>query len=190
MTRCARSLKILSCTTALLGLAFAATAHDVVPDAIRKCAGIGEAAARLECYDRAVATGTTVPAAGASEAAVPPPDVTRNAAPTGAPAATAGAAAVLSPEEKFGVTGELKRAKEPKPEEPALEQLVGKVKALRKAPSGEYVVTLENGQVWRQLTAATMMIKPGDQVTIKPRSMGSYWMTDPTGRGSRVKRIQ
>lgn len=159
---------VLACTGASL------QAAGGVPESLRKCAGIADASERLQCYDRAMAS---LGAPVVSGAAV-------------VPSAAVAAAPVLTPEEKFGARGEVKAKQQPKAEEPTLERLTATVKALRRGPNGELVVTLENGQVWRQLSAQPMMIKVGESVSIRPMTFNSFWMVDASGRGSRVKRIQ
>ena len=84
----------------------------------------------------------------------------------------------------------MKAKQQPKVEEPTLEQLTAEVKAIRRGPNGELILTLDHGQVWRQLSAQPMLVKTGDRVTIKSMTFNSFWMTDPSGRGSRVKRVQ
>lgn len=57
---------------------------------------------------------------------------------------------------------------------------------------GRWVVTLDNGQVWeqRETTAAAQRPRPGDAVTVRKASLGSYMMS-VAGRGaSRVRRAQ
>lgn len=180
----------------------AACAADAVPESIRQCATFTEPARRLACLDAALQQ-LGVPVAAAPASAVPavsPAGAAGATAATGATAAAgttaaAGAAAMptgpaLTPEQKFGATGELKQKQEPKPQEPVLEQLTANIREVRQGASGHYVVTLDNGQVWRQVTPADMMMRPGESVTIKPRTLGSFWLIDASGRGSRFKRIQ
>lgn len=186
----------------------AASGAEVVPDSLRRCADLAEPARRLACLDAALqqlgvpiataadraATGTTTGAAATVAPATAAPTAAAPAA-TVAAAAAAGAAAApvtptLTPEQKFGATGELKLKQEPKPAEPALEQLTANISEVRQAPGGNYVVRLDNGQVWRQVTPADMMMRVGEPVTIKPRALGSFWLIDASGRGSRFKRIQ
>lgn len=170
-----------------------AAAAEAVPDSFRQCAGISDPAHRLACFDDAMKK-LGVPVA-ATPATVASPAVPATAAAAGATAAVTAAPApapapVLTPEEKFGATGELKKKQEPKPAEPELDELTANIREVRQTASGNYVVTLDNGQVWRQVTPAPMMMKTGEPVTIKPRALGSFWMIDASGRGSRVKRIQ
>jgi hypothetical protein len=55
---------------------------------------------------------------------------------------------------------------------------------------GRTVVTLDNDQVWRQLSPDTdLFLKLGDSVTISRAFLGSYWLATPTKRGSKVTRV-
>jgi hypothetical protein len=189
------SLLFVASALATCGFVPKVTANEAAFDSIRRCAAIMEPTERLACFDRAVASlGSTHFAPATQTSATPSTlgsatDTATVSDPVAGRTATT-VAPTLPTEQKFGATGALRTRQEPTPKEPALEQLTSGVSAVRKTPAGELVVTLANGQVWRQVTPSTMMLKAGDSVTIKPRSMGSFWMTDPTGRGSRVKRIQ
>lgn len=154
-----------------------ALAAESLPESLRKCAAVADAAQRLQCYDRAVTALGAPVAAGATLAPA-------------AATAVVPAAPAPTPEQKFGARGEVKAKQQPKVEEPTLEQLTAEVKAIRRGPNGELILTLDNGQVWRQLSAQPMLVKTGDRVTIKSMTFNSFWMTDPSGRGSRVKRVQ
>jgi hypothetical protein len=50
--------------------------------------------------------------------------------------------------------------------------------------------TLDNGQVWRQLSAeGDLLAKPGDPVTVSRGVFRSYWLQTKSGRGCKVTRI-
>ena len=50
--------------------------------------------------------------------------------------------------------------------------------------------TLDNGQVWRQLSAeGDLLAKPGDPVTVSRGAFRSYWLQTKSGRGGKVTRI-
>ena len=50
--------------------------------------------------------------------------------------------------------------------------------------------TLDNGQVWRQLSAeGDLLAKPGDPVTVSRGAFRSYWLQTKSGRGCKVTRI-
>ena len=54
----------------------------------------------------------------------------------------------------------------------------------------QYVVKLENGQVWRQYDSTRLSLKAGDDVVIRKASFGSYQLKKTTGNVTlRVKRI-
>jgi hypothetical protein len=55
----------------------------------------------------------------------------------------------------------------------------------------EIVLHLDNGQIWQQVQAtdADPNLQPGDAVTID-RSLGSYWLSGPSGTALKVKRRQ
>jgi hypothetical protein len=142
-----------------------------VPDALRACAAEKDDGARLACYDREMARAL---------AAVP------------TSATTKPLVATLSPEERFGFRGELAREVEERAKEgsPDLERLVSKISALSRKPTGELVMTLENGQVWIERAGTSAGVKVGDSVSIRPASLGSFLMTGPSGRAARVSRIR
>jgi hypothetical protein len=58
------------------------------------------------------------------------------------------------------------------------------------ANDGSAVLTLDNGQVWRQLSGGQLLIKVGDEVEINRAALGSFQMKVPTGRTAKVKRVR
>jgi hypothetical protein len=112
-------------------------------------------------------------------------------------ASAAAAAAVVAPtaEEKFGYRGNVAREQleqeEEKAEKAQLEQLVAQVKAVSWQPLGEFVITLDNDQVWTQKRPESS-VKPrvGDSVIIKPAAMGSFLLVTKSGRSTRVARVE
>lgn len=98
-----------------------------------------------------------------------------------------------SAQEKFGARGELARIVEKKDpvSEVRLEQLDAMVTAIVRRPHGQLVVTLDNSQVWQQLTIGeNFRLKIADKVTLKRGVLGSYFLVGPYGRAMKVKRIQ
>lgn len=190
MTTTAKFLLQTSIALTAIPLGPVAFGAEEVPASIRQCATVVEDERRLTCFDEAMKHLDLLVAAGTAESTTVP--ATTAAVGTAAAAGTVAAvdAPTLTPEQKFGATGELKQKQDPRPAEPTLEQLTANIKDVRQTSAGHYVVTLDNGQVWRQVTPAPMMMKAGEPVTIKPRALGSFWMVDASGRGSRVKRIQ
>lgn len=158
--------------TALLAIPAAALAEDAGDD-WRACRGEPDDARRLACYDRAVEN--------------------KDAAGTAAPAASAAAAPVLSPEERFGRTGPMTREESDKKLVQARElgELVATVTEVWTRSDGLLSITLDNGQVWAQnRPEAFFRIKTGDKIKIQPASLGSYLLSGPSKRSTRVTRTK
>jgi hypothetical protein len=182
--------------TLMLLLALGAMQAPVhAQDAFLRCAGIEDANARLACFDaasgrpeRAAKGEVAVQTAGslapvAAQAALPTQSAP--AVPTAAQARPN-----LTPEQAvadFGLSAQMLQ------KAAGTDQISAVVKSVGdQAYIGRWVVTLDNGQVWeqRETTAATKRPRPGDEVTIKEASLGSYLMIT-AGRGSsRVKRVR
>jgi hypothetical protein len=170
------------------------SAADAV-DAVRACRAERDDERRLACFDAASARlgGVAAPTAGAASGSA----ITAGGASpaTTAPAVTGRAAAVaaMTPEQRFGYRGEVARdaIERQKAELPELDRLESTVKSAAQQATGDFVVTLENGQVWAQLPTGTpQRLKAGDAVTITPASLGSYVLKGPSGRGARVRRVR
>lgn len=173
--------------TALLGGACPAALAAGDP---RSCVALADDAARLACYDRALGR-----SAGPKLA---PGAATAPAAPAAAAAATASAAAVPAPPSKdpvkeFGLTEEAKQAKDPAraaEAATAADSITGRVVSLRWRKYGEFVVTLDNAQVWAQIEPMpSAVVKVGDTVTIKKALFGSYTLVTAGRIGTKVRRI-
>ncbi len=129
--------------------------------AIKACRAEPDDSRRLACYDR---------------------EIDRVQAP-----------AVLTPEEKFGRTGTMTReeADREELETRALGELQASVTEITTRADGLMVVTLDNGQVWRQNRPESFFrLNAGDKVTIQPASMNSFLMTAPSKRSTRVTRLK
>jgi len=70
-----------------------------------------------------------------------------------------------------------------------ISQIVAEVTDVRDSANRKLIVTLDNGQVWRQLDNQTMRFKVGETVVVRKASLGSYLMEKQSGsRSIRVKR--
>ncbi|MCS6947036.1 MAG: hypothetical protein NZM12_05410 [Steroidobacteraceae bacterium] len=150
----------------------AATARsDELPAALRACVGERQPERRLACFDREV--GKLI---AATEAATP------------------GAAASMTPEQQFGYadTAAAKAAaRKMKRSGTELTELRATVKALGRQPHGQWVVTLDNGQVWVQKSLdSRFVLEIGDAVTIKKAALGSFLLVGPGGGSTRVSRVR
>jgi hypothetical protein len=98
----------------------------------------------------------------------------------------------MTAEQRFGYRGDIARqsgggdaAKQ------ELGQLTSRVKIAVRQASGDFVVTLDNGQSWAQLPLGTPhRLSVGDEVTISRGALGSFLLKAPDGRGVRVKRVR
>lgn len=136
-----------------------------LPPQLEACAGLRRDAERLLCYDKAIAQIRS----GAAEA--PPP----------------------SAENMFGANSAVLdvKAHEDGVKREELRQITGSVTSLRRGDDGMIQLVLDNGQVWRQQDAdIRLMIDKGDTVTIARAAMGTFRITDKSGRFARFKRVR
>jgi hypothetical protein len=146
-----------------------AQASEESDAAFRACRAEANDARRLACYDRVFD--------GAQQAVAPP----------------AAAAAVLTAEEKFGRKGTMTRedADRKEKESRALGELQARVTEIWTRSDGLMVVTLDNGQEWKQNRPDSFFrLKMGDTVKIQPAAMNSFLMSGPSKRSTRVTRVK
>lgn len=159
---------VLPCVAALM--AMPAAAKD--PGAsLRACRAEKDDAQRLACYDREVdRLGTQAASPGAAPAA---------------PAQT--------PEERFGRTGAMNREESDRKELESrdLSELHATVTEIWTRADGLMVLTLDNGQIWKQVRPDSLFrIKAGENVKIQPAALGSFLLSGPTKRSTRVSRVK
>jgi pyruvate/2-oxoglutarate dehydrogenase complex dihydrolipoamide acyltransferase (E2) component len=167
-------IAVTSLVLATIGARVLAAESTTIPtDQLLACVDLQDAAARLACFDQVAQL------AGARRAPSAPAAV-----PTTAPAATAAlpsfGQAQLKPNER--------------PAESAQESaLHARVASSRSAGQGTYLLTLDNGQVWRHEDGDfASYLAVGEAVTISKASMGSYRLTRDAGKAKnwvRVSRI-
>jgi hypothetical protein len=190
--RAARFARLL----ALLGASLPAAAGAAGSAELARCAAIAAPEARLACYDalagraaqgqaaaRVAAPTTPSPAAAPAAAAAPPapspsatPATTTTAPPTTPPAA--------ADAQSFGLT---KAQQHAVPEGPATIQAV--VARVADDGAGHMYVVLDNAQTWL-LPEPDSRLSPGDTVTIRRASLGSYLMVTPSKHSYRVRRTR
>lgn len=172
----------------LSSLAVSAAFAQSLPPSVAACAAEKDSLARLVCFDREVAKYTQ---SSASVAPAPTPPV--RVSPPAATVAPTPPPVASQPGDDFGVAGQLARKRKAEKEETgeAIKELHASVSKLTNKPYGEFVVTLDNGQVWQQNEAkSTFLIKEGETVIIRPAKFGSYMLTTGSGATTRVHRIQ
>ena len=164
---------------AIIGAMHSAAVAEELADDARRCAAISGNAERLACYDQLSRRVSDAVAVDASQSSA-----RTESSRTGA---TAGA------EREFGARGDLARELEEergviRPEK--LEQLAARVTEFSRLPRGEFIVKLDNGQVWAQKEPKPRLtLKPGDSVVLAAGALGSYWLSanDQRVRVARVR---
>jgi hypothetical protein len=145
---------------------------------IQACAAVKEDARRLACFDQEVR----------SLAPVPPHAAAAPAATTvGAPAAAS------APENQFGMNPALaqQQSKNQGSQPPKVRKLTGHVAAASHSALGNSVITLDNGEVWKEAEVTSHLpFNPGDPVTIKQGLLGSFWLYTDKVPSVRVTRVR
>ena len=97
-----------------------------------------------------------------------------------------------SAEEQFGRRGTLAREEKDRERNQARQgELTATVREIWTRSDGLMVMTLDNGQVWSQNAPDPFFrLKNGDKVKIQPASMGSYLLSGPAKRATRVTRTK
>lgn len=152
-----------------LTVAFTTTANAAVPEAQNhRCAAISDATGRLACYD----------------AAFPPA--------TGAQSAVDIEAERQQALQDFGLDKVQLRVRDPdRMREVEPDRIEAAVTRIGILASGERVVTLDIGQLWR-LTEVTSRgsLAVGDRVVVRVAALGSYMLLTPKGAALRTRRLK
>jgi hypothetical protein len=93
--------------------------------------------------------------------------------------------------DRFGLTADIANKRDPESERRAKEAILpGRIVSLGQGPRGEYIFTLDNGQVWMQAEVEpNKKFAVGDVVHIEHGAMSSLWLAADKARKTRVKRI-
>ncbi|MEO1244022.1 MAG: hypothetical protein AAFX54_19095 [Pseudomonadota bacterium] len=163
-----------------VGFCGGAAAQSLAPGLI-ECRGIGDDSDRLACFDRL---------AGGLEAEKIAVEAT-----DGEAALASGP--VLTPEERFGAEDLPETKEKQRKEREKIKSLAASVVDVGRNGRGKYVIILDNGQVWRQLSADTDKLRvpksgaEGMGVTIKRKSFGGHVLSlNGDKRSIRVERIK
>jgi hypothetical protein len=93
--------------------------------------------------------------------------------------------------DQFGMTAEIAHRRDPAVEYDHSDVLAGKINGLQEVTSGQWIFTLDNGQLWIQTEPKPgMRFSVGETVQIEHGAMGSLWLAADHRRKTRVKRIQ
>ena len=170
-----------------------------LPQELIDCRETASSAARLDCYDRLVDAHTASPGdsvdAGTDEIDAPAAVATPAAAAPPAAAVTAAAEATpadkVSQEELFGKSGtEVRKSVQDATGAAEIDEIAARISKIRKSGSGYALITLDNGQVWKQTESSTLRLSDNDEITIRRAALGSFKLRK-SGRKTpmRVKRI-
>ncbi len=167
-----------------------ASAADGIRAELESCRVLANDGERLACYDRAA--GRILAQASAPEAATA---ATPAAAATAAAtvAATPAAASTAGAADNFGRERVLaaEEAKRQQQQTRDIGELSATVTDIDTRMDGLMTITLDNGQVWRQVRPDSMFrLKTGDQIQIQPGAMNSFILSGPSKRSTRVSRVQ
>ena len=164
-------------------------AQDNVTIDARQCQRLESPADRLECYERQVnAASAQEPRGRAGIACAAGRCADRSRCPLGGSAARSGRSSGNGSARSVGrcdalqhrsccdvgageaELGREERSGDGKPTN--LQDIVGKVTALSKTVPNAWLITLDNGQVWRQTYPEVYPLKPGQRVTLRPSGWG------------------
>jgi hypothetical protein len=129
-----------------------------------------------------------------AEASRPVPPVAIQSRAESPGAATSLPAESLTAEQAFGLSGDQIRKLEAHRQgvtlPPKAKNLSAQVSSVSHTSTGRWVLTLDNGQVWRQAeTRPDFEVAPGVAVKISTGAMGSFWLETSKHNWTRVERV-
>lgn len=157
-----------------------------IESALNTCSFQDNALKRLVCYDKVVKNLNQYQGLDKKyEPILPvPPQRPSNNSNT-VTAVTSGAPApIAAPRDDFGL--EQKRAAES-----TKDRIQSQIAAVKENPYGKLTLTLENGQVWRQIDSLKLKLKVGNSIVIKRAMLGSFLLgKQDSNKRMRVKRVK
>ncbi len=177
-------------------------ADNLLADLI-ECRGIQSLAQRLQCYDRLVDRQSEVSVSPKTIVTEPtPPKVSQPSPPEVVTTIPPSTQVVTSKtpqvdsgksEDLFGKSeSEVKATISKELEIKSVSEIASKVTRIQISARKEYVVYLENGQIWRQKdNAGSWRIKVGETAIISKAALGSYLMkSDARKKSVRAERVR
>lgn len=70
----------------------------------------------------------------------------------------------------------------------SIDEITARVEAVGRRLHNKMVFTLDNQQVWRQVSPKALTIRSGNHVKIRRGALGSYTLTNEHGASTRVRR--
>jgi len=148
-----------------------------LPTELLDCRPLASAVERLDCYDQLVDAHATAPSQAAERRAAenPVPVAPTAAAATAASEPVLSSRPELSQEDLFGQgETEMRKSVQEATDTKEIDRIEAIIVEVHKSASGKAVITLDNGQVWRQSDGSRTHLSVNDKVTIRRRSFGSY----------------
>jgi hypothetical protein len=166
----------VQCAGAGLLCCYAAAAWGAPTD---DCRARSDDVQRLACYDQLFPRRPSQTQAATARPGAPQPGAVQES-----PKAT--------PDPEFGLNEAQRRAAEGHPERAkAGESISAIVTDLRTTAAGDFVVTLDNGQVWRQIESDSWSAPhKGDRVSIRRGLLGSFLLITADHLTRRVSRVK
>ncbi|MEL0634286.1 hypothetical protein V6237_16020 [Pseudoalteromonas carrageenovora] len=173
--------QLLSLLVLISAPAFAA--QEINVQALQACSFIENDFNRLLCYDNTVA-GKPLTKPSEKKTLTPPKAVTNITPNVSAPVAAVKEKAPVAKADDFGLEHkELTKDKE--------ENITALVSSVKKAPYGELIIKLDNGQEWRQIGSDSLKLSESDTVNISRGVFNSFLLRkEGQNRSIRVKRTQ
>lgn len=166
---------------ALLTIAGTTQANEVNLQALQACTFVENDFNRLLCYDNVMA-GKSL-SKPATKQQIKQPAASSTAAVVAAPVAAATSEQIVKTKnEDFGLEHkEVAKVND--------DQISSLVKSVKKAPYGELIIELDNGQQWRQVGSDSLRLKKQDVVVIERGVFNSFLLkVEGQNRSIRVKR--
>jgi hypothetical protein len=149
--------------TTAIRLAAAQEPEQAVAVDVSECVKLTTPEERLACFESQV-------------------EEARNAPRPAPPPATSGAASANSSSGEFG------QNRDP---EPVVQEIEARVTGLRETVPNAYLITLDNGQVWRQTVPKSYGLREGHPVRIYYSKWRAYRLTNEQSRGFiQVERVR
>jgi hypothetical protein len=93
--------------------------------------------------------------------------------------------------DQFGMTVNIAHKRDPAVGFDKTDVLTGKISGLQEVANGQWIFTLDNGQLWIQTEPKPgMHFSVGEAVRIEQGAMSSLWLAADHHRKTRVKRVQ
>ncbi|NKF51263.1 hypothetical protein G3R49_11925 [Shewanella sp. WXL01] len=145
-----------------------------------QCGGVQDKLDRLICYDKLAASVGTMsiqPVANSTEQA--PPVVVANTASVSTASVSE---SITSQQQEFGLKKKV---------EEEVEKISATIVNVKKDPYDAFIITLDNGQVWKQSESRRYKLKPGQVVSIETGMFGSFNLgVEDRNSTTRVKRVK